>query len=137
MRLPNFRRLFSSDYKNEMKNFADQFGVIYNANNEAVYNALNNNLTFGDNFAATVAEFSVNVDTNGKPNQVTTLRMSNNQNTVGGIIVINAIGGNNSDILPTAGVYVDAIKDGSLLTIRNVRGLTPGISYRIKAVILA
>ena len=137
MKLPSLRRIFSSDYKAEMKQFVDQFGVIYNANSESVYDALNNKLTFRDNFAATIAEFTVNVNTAGVPNQKTQLRMSNNQTTVEGIFVISALGGNNGTVLPLAAPYVNATKDGTLLTIQQVTGLVPGVSYRIKAVILA
>lgn len=137
MKLPSFRRLFSSDYRAEMKQFVDQFGVIYNANTESVYDALNNKLTFQDNFAATIADFTVNVNERGVPNQKTQLKMSNNQTTVSGIMVISALGGNNGTILPLAGVYVNATKDGDFLTIQHVKGIPVGVNFRIKAVVLA
>jgi hypothetical protein len=137
MKLPSFRRIFSSDYKEEMKQFVDQFGVIYNGNTEVLYDALNNKLTLKENFAATITEFSVAVNDSGVPLQTTTVRMSNNQTTVEGIVVLTAVGGRNGDIMPLAAPYIDAIKDGNLLTIKHVTGLVPGVSYRIKAVVYA
>jgi hypothetical protein len=137
MKLPNFRRIFSSDFKDEFKQVMDQLGILFNGALDPVYNALNNNLTFGDNFAATVAEFTVAVNSRGEPIQTTTLRLSNKQTTVSGIIVIKANGLNNSTILPSAGVYVDGKLNGNTITISNVKGIPQDIQFRIKAVILA
>lgn len=136
MKLPSFRRIFSSDYKAEMKQFVDQFGVIYNGNTESLYDALNNKLTFQDNFAATIADFTVNVNTAGVPNQKTQFKLSNNQTSLSGILVISALGGNNGTVLPNAGVYINAVIDGNLLTIQNVKGIPPSVNFRVKAIIL-
>lgn len=136
MKLPSLRKIFSSDFKAEYKALADQLGILFNGALEPLYNALNNNLTFKDNFAATVIEFSVNVDSTGKPKNATTFKLANNQSNVEGLFVINASGGNDGSIPPSGGIFISYAKNGPLVNVTNIKGLTAGVNYKIKVVAL-
>ena len=136
MKLPSLRRVFSSDFPAEFKQFTDQLGILFNSNLEALYNALNNNLTFEDNFNATVINVNVSVSSTGVPNQTTSFKLAPNQKTVSGVFVINAFGTNDNSILPNAAPFVSVVQSGNFVTIRNIRGLTPSVQYTLKLVCL-
>lgn len=137
MKLPNFRRIFSSDFKEEFKQVMDQLGILFNGALEPVYNALNNNLTFADNFLATVTDINVSVNANGTPNQATSFKLSTNQKSTSGIFVINAFGANDSTLLPEAGVFIAFSQNGNSVNITSIKGLLPSITYTIRIVCLS
>jgi hypothetical protein len=136
MKLPSLRKVFSSDFKNEYRALMDQLGILFNGALEPVYNALNKGLTFRDNFSATVAEFTVTVDSTGKPKQTTSFKLSDSQTTVEGLFVINAYGANDNTVTPASAPFVSFKRNGSSITVNNIKGLTPDIAYLIKVVAL-
>lgn len=136
MRIPSLRRIFSNDFKPEMKQFVDQIGILLNGNFEPLYNALNNNLTFSDNFNATVTTVQVTVGADGTPLQPSSFKLSSNQKTVSGGLVIDAFGTNDPNILPTSAPFVSLIQSGDFVTIRNVKGLIPEANFTLKIVCL-
>lgn len=135
MRLPNFRRVFSTDFEDQYKGLLDKLSGTINSGIEALYDALNNKLTFNDNFAATVAEFSVTVDANGTPNGSVSFRLSNTLK-VQGIFVISAIDAGNSALYPPGAVFVSGTPSSNSYIINNIRGLTPGRKYTLKVIAL-
>ncbi len=137
MKLPSLRKIFSSDFSAEFKALADQIGILFNGGLEPLYDALNNKLTFRDNFNATVTEFTVTVNGDGTPRQATSFKLAANQTTIDGIFAINAAGGADGSILPSSGIFISFAKNGNSVTIRNVKGLETGVQYRIKVVCLA
>lgn len=136
IKLPSLRKIFSSDFKAEFKQLVDQLGILFNGGLEPLYDALNGKLTFRDNFAATVADFVVTVDETGKPRQTTTFKLTNNQAVIEGIFVIGASGANNTNIMPIAAPFISYTRNGPMVTVTNITGLIPQVSYRIKVIAL-
>lgn len=137
MKIPSLRRIFSSDFKGEYKALMDQLGILFNGGLEPIYTAMSNNLTFEDNFSATVVDVKIAVDSSGVPIQATQFKLAPTQKTFSGIIVINAQGIDDPTILPESGVYVSGALNGNLVNIRNVKGLLPEVTYKIKIICLA
>jgi len=135
MKLPNFRRIFSNDFKEEYKELLDGLSGTVNTGIEVLYNALNNNLTFKDNFAATVAEVSIRTDASGTPIGGATFRLSNSLK-VEGLIVISAINSGNASIYPTGGVFLSFLQSNQTVSITNATGLVPGQTYTVKVIAL-
>lgn len=135
MRLPNYRRVFSNDFESQFKELLDKLSGTLNSGIEVLYEALNNKLTFRDNFAATVAEFTVIVDSNGIPNGTTSFKLSNSLK-IEGLFVIAATDTSNSTLYPPGAVFVSGNPSNTSYIISNIRGLTPGREYRIKVVVL-
>lgn len=135
MRLPNFRRLFSSDFKAEYKELIDTLSGTINSGVEVLYEALNNKLTFSENFAATVATFSVIVDSNGTPTGTTSIRLSNTLK-VEGLLVIGVTDTTDATSYPTGAPLVSFTQSSQSLIINNVKGLIAGHSYSIKVIAL-
>jgi hypothetical protein len=102
----------------------------------ALYNALNNRLTFKENFNATIQEFTVTVDANGTPRNRTTFKLSNSQQSAEGLIVINVSGASDPTSLPNAGVFVSFVKSEGNIIIQNIKGLPKDVSFKIKVIVL-
>lgn len=133
--MPSFRRIFSSDFDDQYKGLLDKLSGTINSGIEALYDALNNKLTFQDNFAATVAEFTVTVDSNGTPTGTSSFKLSNTQK-VQGVFVIAAQDTSNTSLYPPGAVFVTGTPSSNSFIINNIRGLTAGREYRIKVIAL-
>lgn len=135
MRLPSFRRLFSNDFDDQYKQLLDKLSGTVNTGIEVLYNALNNNLTFKDNMASTVAEFTVKVDSSGTPIGGASFKLSNTQK-VEGLFVINATDLTEVGSYPPGAVFVSYTPNSDNIVINNIRGLKANNQYRIKVIAL-
>lgn len=137
-KLAGFRRLYSSDFDINNKQLIDQLGATYNPSIETLYDALNKKLTFADNFASTIITFNVTVDTNGSPIRATQIKLDNSQinSSINGVLVLNAVGSKNANLLPAGGVYVSATKNEGNLIIQNIKGLQADNPYNITILVI-
>lgn len=135
MRLPSFRRLFSTDYDQQYKDLLDGLSGTINSGIEVIYEALNNRLTFSENFAATIGEFNVKVDENGTPQGLTSFKLNNTLKVIG-LFVIYATDNTSVGSYPPGAIFVSFTQKDQIMTINNVRGLTPGNIYTIRVVAL-
>lgn len=134
MKLPSFRRLFSNDFEGQYKDLLDKLSGTINTGIETLYEALNNKITFSDNIACTIGEFTVTVDSTGKPVGGSSFRL-NNTLKVEGLFVISATD-NTSGAYPPGAVFVSFTQSGQSVIINNIRGLTAGSSYTLKVIAL-
>lgn len=136
MKLSSYRRIYDQDYQGPNQDLVSKLATSINASFDELYTNMNNNLTFVDNFDATVGSFVVTVDANGIPQNNTQLKLGTYQTTLTGVFVINAYGAQDATQLPTAGVFVSFKKNNNFVVITNVKGLQPNISYNITIVAL-
>jgi hypothetical protein len=136
MKLPSYKRIYDTDYKEEFRPLVSTLAVSINNAFDTLYNALNGNLTLKDNIASTIASFSVTVDSTGRPLQPTQFKLATTQTTVEGLIVINAYGANNSAITPSSAVFVSFTKNENFIIVNKIAGLTANIPYTIKVVVI-
>lgn len=134
MKLQSFRRLFSSDYNAQYKDLLDSLSGTINSGIEALYNALNNNLTLADNLACTVGTITVSVDAKGVPTNTITLKLANTL-TVQGVLALSVVDNTNSASFPLGGVTISYTINGQTINITNITGLIVGHSYNIKVVV--
>lgn len=122
MKLPNFRRLIKSDYKEEYQGLIETLSFSINNGIEVLYQTLNKAVSLRDNVACTVKNIDVEVDNTGVP--VGKLRFSlDNTNRVLGVLVLNAVNTENPTVLPTAGVFVSFSQENKTIIINNIKGL--------------
>lgn len=134
MRLPSFKRLFSTDFKKDYKDLIDQLSLSLNNGIDILYTALNNNLTFRDNFSATVKDITVTVDANGKPTSGGSFQLNSNAK-IDGILILSAINQTNSAVYPNSGVFISGAQSGNTYNINNVTGLQAGQSYTLRVIV--
>lgn len=122
MKLPSFRRLIKSDYKEEYQGLIETLSFSLNNGIEVLYQTLNKAVSLRDNVACTVKDIDVQVDSNGIP--VGSLRFSlDNTNRILGLFVLNAINTKNPSVLPTSGVFVSFSQENKTVIINNIKGL--------------
>lgn len=122
MRLPTFKRLIKSDYKEEYQSLIETLSFSINNGIESLYQALNKAISLKDNVACTVKDIPVEVNTDGTP-KVKTAFTLDTTNRILGICVLNAVNTKNSAILPTSGVFVSFAQENKNIIISNVKGI--------------
>lgn len=138
MRLPSFKRLFTSDFPKENQPVMEKLAFIINNGIEVLYQALNNKLTFQDNFFADVKDINVTVgNVDGTLKQPAAINLTNLVNsTVAGAFVIKATNLTNPGIYPTGGINVAFSQSGNTINITNVTGLPVNNTFSIKVVFI-
>jgi hypothetical protein len=134
--LSSYRRIYDQDYQGPYQSLVSQLATPINQSFTELYAANNNGLTFSDNFLATVQTFTVTVDSNGIPKNNTQFVLGTYQTTLSGLFVINCVGAQNATSLPTGGIFISFKKQNNNVSIQNVKGLTPNVSYSITVVAL-
>jgi hypothetical protein len=138
MKLPSYRRIFKTDYSDEYQALVEDLAVSINYGFDTLYDALNKKLTFQDNIESTISDITVTVDENGVPlKRNTQFKLSENQTTVQGLMVLDAYETKNTDSPPPSAVFVSFIKNENFVLIKNIRGLTPGVSYTLKVLAIS
>lgn len=122
MKLPNFKRIVKSDYKQEFHGIIENLSFSLNNGIEVLYQALNRAISLKDNVACTVMDVIIEVDSEGTP-KVRTSFLLNSTNRVLGVSVLNAVNSRNPTILPTSGVFVYFTQENKTLFIKGVKGL--------------
>jgi hypothetical protein len=133
--LPSFRRLMSQNFEKQYQNLINTLSLSLNNGIQVLYDALNNGLTFQDNFEATIADVTLQVDSTGKPIQGGTFTLTFTSN-VEGVFVIMVTNVNNPTTYPTGAVQVFGQQSSQTYIINNVTGLQPNTSYKIRIVAL-
>lgn len=134
MKLPNFRRLFKTDFKEEFQDLIDQLSVSINIGIENLYEALNRKLTFKDNFSCSVKDITVKVDDTGKPKTSIVLPLDIS-GKVDGLIVLYAINNTTRDRYVSSGIHVSWTQTQNGLNINNIKGLLADDEYSLRLVI--
>lgn len=136
MKLSSYRRLYDQDFDPEYKKLIEQLGIIINTSFEELYDALNNKLTFTENFNVTIIDVNITVDSSGNPKNNTQFKLRSGQTTFEGIFTIAAKGSKDPSVIPSGGIFINAIKDNNNIIIKNIKGLQADIPYTIKVVAL-
>lgn len=133
MKLPNFRRLFKTDFKQEFQELIDQLSVSINIGIENLYEALNKRLTFRDNFSCTVRDITVTVDASGKPKNNLVFQMDVS-GRVDGLIVLYAVNNTNAARYVDSGVHISWVQTQNGINISNIKGLYADDEYTLRVV---
>ena len=132
MLLAGYRRINKTDYAPDNQDLVEQLATSINYGFDTLFEALNGKLDFKNNFASTITEFTVSVDSDGVPLQKTQFKLKDGQMNVEGLVVLNVSGNE----YPTGGVFISFTKQVNFININNIKGLEPEISYTIKVLAL-
>ena len=127
---PSIQRLYSDDYKDAPDWFKSRFLNTLNLFVFPVYNALNKNLTFGENLNVEYPVISLTGSATPTNNVVSFLNPI--QGTPTGVIVVSVvITGTPTPTYPTAAVQIFWTFDGSSIQIGSIVGLANSTTYDI------
>jgi hypothetical protein len=141
VKLPSFRRIYSGDFNSQYKGLLDQLSGTINTGIEALYQVLNNNVSFSDNIACTVATVNVTVDSKGNTVGNCTFKLSNTQPIIG-VFPIMCKNNTNTSAAPVGGIFItyttssNATTSSNSVVVTNVTGLTAGNQYSITMIAL-
>lgn len=133
MKLPTFKRLNKADYNKEYQGLIETLSFSINNGVEVLFEALNKSLNLNDNFACTVKQFTVEVNSDGTPKTATSFTLDTN-NRILGVMVLSATNQTNSSIYPTSAPFVSFSQSGKTITINNIKGLQSGYKYSLTLV---
>jgi len=136
-KLASFRRIIKTDYAEEYQALVEQLATSINNGFDTVFNALNGKLNFSDNIAATITEFKVAVNADGRPLQKTQFKLNDNQTTVTGLLVLNTQGATDPSLYATSGLSISYTISGGNVIINNIKGLETDKSYLIRVLALS
>ena len=134
MRLPSQKKLLREDLKDFPEGSVSMINTI-NSFFETVYQALNRNITFQDNFASFVYVFTYRTPTT-YPASVPAVEFTNTLKTKPvGLWAIQVY--DKSNYKPAAGpVYVPWIENNNLIQMGTITGLEADKSYLIRVVVV-
>ena len=133
-KLPSFRRIRVEDYAQEDRSLVEKLSVSLNYGIEALYEALNNKLTFSDNFSSTVGVIELMVDAAGLPTSTANFSITAGNKATG--LLIADVRGVNEPAYPTAGVTASWTQNNSNIIINHITGLQPNKLYSIRFIAL-
>lgn len=136
MKLPTFKRLIKTDYKPEFQDLIETLGGSVNEAFNAVFGALNKRLTFQDNFACTVKDIVVKVNSGGIPTQGGSFTLDVQNSPVTGLLVLRVQNLDNSASYITSAPFINYTQNGNSIIISNIIGLAPNTNYRIRVLAL-
>jgi len=137
MKLPSYRRIFKTDYAEDYQELVEKLAVSINNGFDTVYDALNKKLTFGDNIACTIAEFTVSVDASGNPTKKNVqFKLGENQTSIQGLMVIDCYT-EGDELPPPSAPFISFVKNEGNVLIKNIKGLTLNTSYVIKVLAIS
>ena len=131
MKLSNFKRIISTDFDVESQPLIEKLGRNLNDGIDGLYFALNNKLTFEDNFLASVKDIEITVDASGTPTTRTSILLSNNL-PVKGTHVILATNVTDGSKYPTSAPFISFSQNGTTLYIDNITGLRANYRYVVR-----
>lgn len=135
MKLPSFKRLNKTDFKDEYNDLIDGISFTINSAIESINEALNSNVSLKDNVACTVKDIQVVVkDSTGVLTTKTTVKLNSKDSQVLGVTVINATSLSDNSI-PDSGVFLKYAQNGSTVDFTHARGLSVGVKYQLRVVI--
>ena len=127
------KRIVKEDFSSEDQELVDTLAFPINSGFENITSALNKGLTFDDNFNAQLKEITVTVDGSGTPTTTTSFKTTLRSNAYG-VMCIRALAADNSYV--TAAPFVSYVEGSSSITIRNITGLTAGIKYTLRLLVI-
>lgn len=134
MKLPSFKRLYDQDFKEEDKDLIRQLAVSINSGIEVLYEALNKKVSMRDNVSCTVKDFTVTVDSAGKPLNRTSFSLDASNVTIDGCQVIRATNNSNSAVFPSAGIFLTFTQTNSGVEIQHVTGIPANNQFTLRVI---
>jgi hypothetical protein len=134
MKLPNFKRLYDQDYKDDFKDLVRQLALSLNSGIELLYEALNKKITLRDNIACTVKDLKIVVDSTGIPVADVIFTLDSTGVNMDGCQVIKITNEKNPTKYPTSGVNITYNQTANGVQIKHVTGLIAGETYTLRVV---
>ncbi len=135
MRPPDFKRIRTEDFPEEVRPTIEKLGFIFNAFAEQLVNLLNKNIDFQN---LNMEVVSLDITTDGSGNLVNPPSIRTTLNTkIQGAICIKADNLTSIGTFPTSQPFVSySMINNNLISVLNVSGLQNSSTYRLKLMLI-
>jgi hypothetical protein len=131
-KLPNFRRIFKTDFDSDYQDLVEKLGDSINYNFEKIYDALNGKLNT-DNLSEQIKDLDLIVGSDGIPTTRIGFTSSLTPARPIGSQVIQAQNLTNPTSYPTTGIFLTYSENTGTIFIEHITGLIPNNRYKLKA----
>jgi len=131
--LPSWKNIISTDYAKQFQSLVSQLSLSLNNGVSVLYTALNNNLTFRDNFLGTIQDVTVTVNAAGVPTQTAAFQL-NTTTPVDFVLVGMATNLTNSTTSLLGAPFITGTQSANIYTINQVTGLTPNQNWKLRVI---
>jgi hypothetical protein len=131
MKIPSFKRMSKSDYPQDQQPFIEKLGFIINNSFDIMYEALNKKLTLRDNFAGSLREVNVKVDSSGTPTEKVGMSLDSGV-SVQYVQVLNITNLDGTAVYPTGIPFISFTQSQTGLIFNNIAGLPSGTNFKLK-----
>lgn len=133
MKLPGFRRIFTTDYDKKEQDFVARLSTNINSAFDSVFAVLNKNVSLGDNIACTVKDIDVRVGSNGVPLSTISFKLD----TTGSVTIVEVgrlDNRSNPNTFPSSAPFISWSQTDNGVQINHITGLAANDTYRIRVV---
>lgn len=132
-KLKSYKRLITTDFKEEDQELVEQIGLTVNdAFNDAFF-TLNGRVDLANNIYCTVKSVDVTVGANGVPINSTSMTLNSTQPVIG-CQVLQATNQTNSAVYPTGAPFISYTQLDQSLVINHITGLQANMRYTLRIV---
>lgn len=132
-KLPNFKRIFKTDYDQKDQDLVEKLAVTINNGFELLYNQNNRGIDLSNNLACTVRSIEVIVNSSGIPTAGTGFTIDTS-GQIKGTQVLRAVNLTNSSVYPTSAPFISFTQDNKTITINHIAGLPANNKFSITLV---
>lgn len=135
-RLPSYKRIIKEDFSAEEQNLISKLGFLVNSAFDGIYSAFDKSITIADNLNQDLVDIDLTVDASGIPRQPIEIK-TKLRNNCKGMLVVRLDNLSNPTSLPASAPFI-YFEQGSQtnVVIKNVKGLTANVRYRLKVLII-
>jgi len=139
MKLPNFKRLYESDFPEEDQELIQILASSLNVDLENIYLALSKRLSLLDNIQCTVKTITTAVNAGGIPLDATSFKINKEGGTqavtkIIGCTVYAAKNTTNNQVFPTATPFISFSQNEDTITIDHIAGLPENNIFQLTVV---
>jgi hypothetical protein len=134
MKLPTYRRIYSTDYTPEQQELINKLSSSLNIGIEVLYEALNKKVSLEDNIDCLVRDVSIVVDASGFPTNTAVFTLVDRTRNIKGLQVIRAENLTNSGVYPNGGIFLSFQQTQNGIQIIHATGLPAGNTFSLRIV---
>lgn len=135
MKFQTFKRLNKADYPDKYQDLIDTLSSSLNIGVEALYNAMNNQISITDNIYCNVKDIQVKVDSSGNPTSTTVFTVDSTITALKGLSVIKVDNITNTNVFPTGGVTITyTLITAQQVQIKHITGLPANNIFQLRII---
>lgn len=132
-KLATYKRLITSDFKEENQELIEQLAFPINDGFNALYSSVNGRIDLRSNVFCTVKDVEIIVNSTGSPINKTSFVLDKTGQVIGCQVIL-VTNQTNSNIYPLSQPFISFTQNGTSVIINNITGLQVNNTYTVRIV---